>query len=241
MDKARAYGCSEYPGQQTPPSCPACMSSLLPCVLAQGACRNGRLVGFGGGLRTDEQRAFIIKACSAQAYRRRRGNCSQATSASEGAGRRSHRSPSSLRVVAEGGSTQPQPPAPGATTKTLTLLVRALPTPPANNLALGVQVILRKAPIPLLPARHCFLASEALLALCDPESRIPASHGSAHFQCALLTIARVSSCLLLRASSPHQTWRGALPGSCLRLIAYLHQTPSIRRSRITVAAAPLDG
>ena len=64
----------------------------------------------------------------------------------------------------------------GATTKPLALLVRALPTPPANNLALEVQdlVTLRSVPIPLLPARHCFLASEGLLALFDPESRIAA-------------------------------------------------------------------
>ncbi|KAF1361859.1 hypothetical protein EJ07DRAFT_154062 [Lizonia empirigonia] len=64
----------------------------------------------------------------------------------------------------------------GATTKPLALPVRALPTPPVDNLALEVQVVLCSAPIPLPPARHCFLASAALLALCDPESRILAFH-----------------------------------------------------------------
>jgi hypothetical protein len=45
--KARAGGCSRHPGQassvrraQTLLRCPACMS-CLPCVLVQGACRNG--------------------------------------------------------------------------------------------------------------------------------------------------------------------------------------------------------
>lgn len=70
------------------------------------------------------------------------------------------------------------------TTKPLALPVRACPcltNPSVNNLALalGVQHLLRQAPIPLLPARHCFLASPAQLALCDPESRIPAFHRAA--------------------------------------------------------------
>jgi hypothetical protein len=73
-------------------------------------------------------------------------------------------------------------------------------------LAPGVQVILRKAPIPLLSARHCFLASKALLALCDPESRIQHSSGS---RAPRPASPRVSSCLSLRASSTRQTsWRG---------------------------------
>lgn len=90
------------------------------------------------------------------------------------------------------------------------------------SLAPGVQVILRQAPIPLLPARHCFLASEALLALCDPESRIQHSSGS---RAPRPASPRVSSCLSLRASSPRQTsWEGAIPADVCAL-SYLHQTP----------------
>lgn len=156
-------------------------------------------------LLSDERRASITKACSAQAYRRRRGNCSQATPATEGAGRRSQCSPSSLRVVAAGGSTLTPASSTRRDDKAASSACPCLTNPSSEQfgtLALGVQVILRKAAIPLLPARHCFLASEALLALCDPESRIPAFHGSAHIKCALLTTARASSCLLLRVSSP---------------------------------------
>lgn len=107
-------------------------------------------------------------------------------------------------------------------------------------LAPGVQVILRKAPIPLLPARHCLLASEALLALCDPESRIPAFHG----------FARTTACLCPRQLVPVAACRciesapdfleGVLAADVCAL-SYLHQTPGLRRSRIIVAAAPSTG
>lgn len=88
------------------------LHELLPCVLVQGACRNGRLLGhslmFSGecaGSASSVQRPafFIIEACAAQAYRRMRGNCSQAASATEGSGFdlcRSRTSPGCLRVVA---------------------------------------------------------------------------------------------------------------------------------------------
>lgn len=104
----------------------------------------------------------------------------------------------------------------------------------------GVQVILRKAPIPLLPARHCFLASEALLALCDPESRIQHSSGS---RAPRPASPRVSSCLSLRASSlRHTSWRGPSRQKDVCALSYLHQTPGLRSSRIIIfAAAPLDG
>jgi hypothetical protein len=106
-DKARAYGCVglfRYPGQQTPPS--AACSAAAVCPDTRGlqewtwSCTHS-LHGLGGECSTmSSERAFIIEACPAQAYRRRRGNCSQATPATQSAGCRSHRSPSCSRVVA---------------------------------------------------------------------------------------------------------------------------------------------
>ncbi|KAF1930271.1 uncharacterized protein M421DRAFT_3352 [Didymella exigua CBS 183.55] len=80
--------------------------------------------------------------------------------------------------------------------------------------SLGVQVILREAPIPLLPARHCFLASEALLALCDPESRIPAFHGFPRTTAYPRQLVPVAACI---ESAPGHPERGP-PGRRLRLI-----------------------
>ena len=141
--------------------------------------------------------------------------------------------------------------------------VRALPAPP-NILALkfgscssGCASAVGPWCLRLLaqgsnPAASCttlFPGFTSLLALCGPESRTPAPapafHGPAHTRPRLYLrylIARVSSCLpplLLR-----RICCDLRPGGALRLIAYLHQTPGIRRSRIiaaAAAAAPRDG
>ncbi|KAJ4992623.1 hypothetical protein SVAN01_02006 [Stagonosporopsis vannaccii] len=234
-------GCSWYPGAHRP----ACSVRACCCVSWHKACRNGghcaRAWLLAAGCCAHTRRLAVSRRRSAS-LRAQEGQLQPSPVCDRG---RWVQIAALTKLLSGGGSggastrpasQQASKPAPGRDHAASCARCPCLTNPSKQSRRRPwCSLVLHQAPIPQPPARHCFLASPAVLALCDPESRIPAFHGPAHSSAP-------PSCLPLRASSlssPPSWPGGALPGSRLRLIAYLHQTPSIR-SRIT-AAAPLDG